>query len=42
MLIFSLITPLGVVIGLAIDGASKLALSTLAAIAVGMFIYVAV
>ena len=42
VVIFTFITPIGVAIGLALDGASKIVTSTLTALAVGMFIYVAV
>lgn len=42
ILIFTFITPIGVGIGLALDGASQLVTSTLTSAAVGMFIYVAV
>ncbi len=40
--IFTFITPIGVGVGLALDGSSKLVTSTLTALAVGMFVYVAV
>lgn len=42
IIIFTLITPIGVAIGIALDGASKLITSMLTSIAVGMFVYVAV
>ena len=42
MAIFTFITPVGVIIGLILDGASKLVTSTLTSLAVGMFVYVAV
>lgn len=42
VVIFTLITPVGVGVGLAIDGASKFVTSILTSIAVGLFIYVAV
>ena len=42
VIIFSVISPIGVLVGLALNEASKLATSTLTAAAVGMFIYVAV